>query len=74
MVQIFGTKKCKETQKALRFFKERNIKNQFIDLTQKGFSAGELKSISQNIPLEKLIDEKKQTFVVRRHIFEKFVY
>lgn len=62
MVQIFGTKKCKETQKALRFFKERNIKNQFIDLTQKGFSAGELKSISQNIPLEKLIDEKSKEY------------
>jgi arsenate reductase len=37
-IQIIGTKKCKETQKAERFFKERRIKFQFRDLNLKGIS------------------------------------
>lgn len=35
-VQIFGTKKCNYTKKAERFFKERGIKYQFIDMKEKG--------------------------------------
>ena len=35
-VQIFGTKKCNDTKKAERFFKERGIKYQFIDMKEKG--------------------------------------
>ena len=40
-VQIFGTKKCNDTKKAERFFKERGIKFQFIDMKEKGMSKGE---------------------------------
>ena len=39
-IQIFGTKKCNETKKAERFFKERGIKYQFIDMKEKGMSKG----------------------------------
>ena len=46
-IQIFGTKKCSETRKAERFFKERGIKYQFIDLKEKGMSKGELLSVAQ---------------------------
>ena len=35
-IQIFGTKKCNDTKKAERFFKERGIKYQFIDMREKG--------------------------------------
>ena len=56
LLQIFGTKKCKETQKAMRFFKERSIKFQFIDLTEKAISKGELNSIKQHYYLEDIID------------------
>lgn len=56
-IQIFGVNKCKDTQKAIRFFKERNIIVQFIDLTQKKISKGELESITRTIPLEKLINK-----------------
>ena len=35
-IQIFGTKKCADTRKAERFFKERGIKFQFIDMKEKG--------------------------------------
>ena len=40
-IQIFGTKKCNDTKKAERFFKERGIKFQFIDMKEKGMSKGE---------------------------------
>ena len=35
-IQIFGTRKCNDTKKAERFFKERGIKYQFIDMKEKG--------------------------------------
>jgi arsenate reductase-like glutaredoxin family protein len=56
MIQIFGTKKCKESAKAVRFFKERNIKIHFVDLADKGISRGELQNISRSIPLSDMID------------------
>ena len=37
-IQIFGTKKCADIRKADRFFKERGIKYQFIDMKEKGMS------------------------------------
>ena len=40
-IQIFGTKKCNDTKKAERFFKERGIKYQFIDMKEKGMSGME---------------------------------
>ncbi len=46
-IQIFGTKKCSETRKAERFFKERGIKYQFVDLKEKSMSKGELLSVAQ---------------------------
>ncbi len=45
-IQIFGTKKCNDTKKAERFFKERGIKYQFIDMKEKGMSKGELSSVA----------------------------
>lgn len=57
-IQIFGTKKCFETKKAERYFKERKIKYQFIDLKEKGMSRGEFNSVKQALGgLEKLLDE-----------------
>ena len=46
-IQIYGTKKCNDTKKAERFFKERGIKYQFIDMKQKGTSKGEFTSVAQ---------------------------
>lgn len=57
-IQIFGTSKCFDSKKAMRFFKERNIKYQFIDMTQKGMSKGEFTSIKQAVGgLDAMIDE-----------------
>ncbi len=46
-IQIFGTKKCNDTKKAERFFKERGIKYQFVDMKEKGMSKGEFSSVAQ---------------------------
>ncbi|WP_418475559.1 arsenate reductase family protein [Dialister hominis] len=56
-IQIFGTKKSFDTKKAIRYFKERNIKAQFIDLKEKDLSMGELRSIKQAVGgIDNLID------------------
>ena len=47
-IQIFGTKKCNDTKKAERFFKERGIKYQFIDMKEKGMSKGEFTSFNSH--------------------------
>lgn len=65
MIQIFGTKKCRETAKAVRFFKERNIQVQLVDLAEKGMSRGELKNIARNIPPEELIDTNSKSYEKR---------
>ena len=44
-IQIFGKNKCFDTKKAQRWFKERGINFQMIDLAQKGMSKGELDSV-----------------------------
>ena len=46
-IQIFGIKKCNETKKAERFFKERGIKYQFVDMKKKGMRKGEFNSVAQ---------------------------
>lgn len=71
-IQIFGSKKNADTRKAQRFFKERGIKVQFVDLKQKGLSKGELTSICQAVGgLDKLLDEQtkdQQTLTLLKYL------
>jgi len=63
-VQIFGTKKCADTRKAERFFKERGIRFQAIDLQQKGMSAGELRSVASRVGgVEAMIDRAGKRYL-----------
>lgn len=62
MIQIFGTRKCPDTRKAERFFRERGLKVQFIDLREKGVSPGELRSIARSVPLQDLIDTEGKEY------------
>jgi len=55
-IQIFGKKKCFDTKKAERYFKERRIKFQAIDLIRYGMSRGEFDSVKRAVGLEALID------------------
>jgi len=63
-LQIFGTKKCSETRKAERWFRERRISFQMSDLAQKGPSPGELRKIASAVGgVEKLIDREGKRYV-----------
>ena len=71
-IQIIGTKKCKETQKAERYFKERRITFHFRDLKKKGLAKGELENISRVILLDDLIDRESKRFKDRGMQFMVF--
>lgn len=64
-IQIIGTKKCSETRKAERFFKERRITAHFRDLAEKNLTSGEIENITRKIPLEELIDREGKKFIKR---------
>ena len=74
-IQIFGTKKCNDTKKAERFFKERGIRYQFVDMREKGMSKGELTSVAQaNGGLDNMIDQNakdKDTLAIIKYIAEE---
>ena len=74
-IQIFGTKKCNDTKKAERFFKERGIKYQFIDMKEKGMSKGEFTSVAQaNGGIDNMIDpaaKDKETIALLKYIAEE---
>ena len=56
-IQIFGTKKCFDTKKAERYFKERGIKYQLIDMKEKGMSRGEFNNVKKAVgDIDKLIN------------------
>jgi arsenate reductase (glutaredoxin) len=61
-IQIYGVKKSFDTQKAERYFKERKIKYQFIDLKQKEISKRELDTIKASVGLNNLIDIKSKDY------------
>ena len=63
-LQIFGTKKCKVTRAAERFFKERRVSYQRVDIAQKGPSAGELRAIANAVGgMEALLDRAGKRYV-----------
>ena len=74
-IQIFGTKKSSDTRKAERFFKERDIRFQSVDLKEKGLSKGEFQSVMQAVGgLEAMIDEDckdKDLLALIRYIVEE---
>ena len=55
-IQIFGSKKSNDSKKAERWFKERRIKYQYIDLYAKGLSLGEYRSVKAAVGFEALVD------------------
>jgi len=62
-IQIFGKLKCSDTKKAERYFKERNIKFQFIDIVKYGLSKGEYESVKNAVGgMAALIDEKSKEY------------
>ena len=62
-IQIFGKSKCFDTKKAERYFKERRIKYQLIDIVKYGLSKGEYQSVKNAVGgMAHLIDEKSKEY------------
>ena len=63
MIQIFGKAKCFDTKKAIRYFKERKIPVQYIDIKQKPMSKGEYRSVKAAMGgWQALVDEKAKEY------------
>lgn len=68
-VQIFGKPKCFDTKKAERYFKERGVRYQLIDLSKRGMSKGELQSVKNAVGgLEPLVDPKHPDAALVRYL------
>ena len=67
-IQIFGKSKCFDTKKAERYFKERRIKYQYIDIVKFGMSRGELNSVKSAVGLDALVAEKSEGAVLLRYL------
>lgn len=61
-IQIFGRNKCFDTKKAERYFKERKIKYQLIDVNRFGMSKRELESVISAVGIDNLVDPKDQDY------------
>lgn len=67
-IQIFGTKKCQESRKAQRFFKERGIRFQYVNLGEKPLSRGEFNSVRNAVGgAARMIDEGSREYE-RKHL------
>ena len=64
-LQIFGIRKSFDTQKAERYFKERKIKYQYVDVIRYGLSKGELQSIKNAVGLDNLVDYEGEEYKAR---------
>jgi len=67
-IQIFGKAKCFDTKKAERYFKERRIKYQFIDILRYGMSRGELNSVKSAVGLEAMIDTQDEDYPLVQYL------
>ena len=67
-IQIFGKNKCFDTKKAERYFKERRIKYQFVDIIRYGMSRRELESVKNAVGLEELIDKEDQDYPLIQYL------
>ena len=61
-IQIYGSSKCFETKKAQRWFKERRLKFQYIDLPSKGLSPREYQSVKQKVGFSALVNTKCRAY------------
>ena len=67
-IQIFGKSKCFDTKKAERFFKERRIKYQYVDVLKYGMSMGELTSVKNAVGLDNLIDKNDEDYPLVQYL------
>ena len=63
-IQIYGKAKCFDTKKAERYFKERRISFQFVDISKYPMSEGEFRNVKQSLkkPLKEMVNEKSRDY------------
>ena len=71
-IQIFGTGKSQDTRKAERFFRERGVPFQAIDLAEKGISRGELAAVAAAVGTDGLIDTEGRRFKDRGLAWQQY--
>lgn len=64
-IMIYGTKKCQETKKVERFFKERRIVTQFRDVSDKPLTEGELRNLASGHSMSDLVDVESKAYASR---------
>ena len=67
-IQIFGKAKCFDTKKAERYFKERRIKYQFVDILKYGMSRGELNAVKNAVGLEAMVNTEDEDYPLFRYL------
>ena len=70
-IQIFGKSKCFNTKKAERYFKERRIKFQSVDLLRYGLSGKEFAAVRRGVGgIDNLIDwdSKSESITIMRYM------
>lgn len=67
-IQIFGKSKCFDTKKAERYFKERRIKYQYIDILKYGMSRGELKSVCSTLGMDNIVNSEDQDYSLFQYL------
>ena len=67
-IQVWGKPKCFDTKKAERYFKERRIKYQYIDVLRYGMSRGELNSVKNAVGLEAMIDKSDEDYPLVQYL------
>lgn len=72
MIQIIGTKKCKETAKAVRACKERNIPFQLVDLNERELSNGEWSNIFQHYDADELVDKNSKIYKKKGYSYMEY--
>lgn len=70
-IQIFGKSKCFDTKKAERYFKERGIKYQSVDILSKGLSKGEFDSVVKALGgIDRIIDDKNKDYCAIKYLLD----
>ena len=72
-IQIFGSSKSFDTKKAERWFKERRIKYQYIDVYSKGLSPKEYQSVKQKVGFDALVNTKSRTYEDLEDRYQRYV-
>ena len=72
-IQIFGSSKSFDTKKAERWFKERRIKYQYIDILSKGLSPREYQSVKQKVGFEALVNTQSRIYADLEDRYQRYV-